>query len=601
MSHRFHGSLCGYLCPHCTEPLSDVEVRLYRPAPDSDSTALAAANVKDTIGVVDDDALTAKSNRLIGEGRTDGEGRFSIELSDKQYRDGPFEVDVVVSTVPHLKDGAPPAEPLQFTVTTLDPEWVDDQQGVAWQWDHCITQRFWCAVRAHFGAWTICGHATDCETGVGVAGLTVTAFDADWFQHDGLGADVTDGTGHFRIDYLNSDFKTTPFSPFINIELVGGPDLFFKIEAGGNVLLDEDPSRGRQPDRENSSRSACVDLCVEGETPPVDNPLFTHIGDFHVYGDIDPVSGLTNKAFFGHGGPDFGFFGSLKLKGFCPKTEPGPSTAPMRYRFLYVHPANPAVQVPITGPALVTPVVVGARLIQWKVTSNAFEWAFQSIVVAGSGATPDPTPQPVGPGPWGSPPDHVIEPDADGWVAVDPSGLDDGFYGPLLRFNSAGAVPGGLAPGDGAGTAVSDPKSGANLSLVFEAGPVASTTFTNQVNNVRVNNWTEVRQLDLVQFGGPGNTPCTPITSALDVEYTVDHELLNSWELSITSASPSAPGTVIPPLPGGATPRGAAGTHSENTGTWNSCSYRVNLSSRRSLTDGENDDSTNTTLVTFCM
>ena len=202
---------------------------------------------------------------------------------------------------------------------------------------------------------------------------------------------------------------------------------------------------------------------------------------------------------------------------------------------------------------------------------------------------------------WGSPPDHVIEPDADGWVEVDPNGLDDGFYGPLLRFHSGAAVPGGAAPGDGAGTAVSDPRNGASIVLVFEAGPVTGgTTFTNRTNDVHVNNWTEVRELDLVQFTGPGGTPCSPLSTALDVLATVDHELLDSWSLSITSASGSAPGTVIPPPPGWSTPRGGAGTHSENISAWASCSYRVNLTSRRRLTDGENDDAHNTSLVTFC-
>jgi hypothetical protein len=292
----------------------------------------------------------------------------------------------------------------------------------------------------------------------------------------------------------------------------------------------------------------------------------------------------------------------MKLKGFCPKTSPVGSPDPMRYRFLYEDPGNPGVHVPITG-ALVFPVVVGSKLIQWKVSSNVLEWTFQTIVVAPSGATPDPTPQPAGPGPWGAPPSIVLVPNADGWVNVHPDALDDGFYGPLIRFNSAAAVPGGNAPGNGAGNPVADPKDGVALKLIFEAGPVTSptATFTNEVDHVLINNWSDVHQLDLLQFGGPGGNACAPLSTALDVQYTVDHQLISpDWSISIESASGSAPGTVIPPYPAGTTVRGHAGTHHENIASWASCSYRVWLYTRRRLTDGETDAAWDYALMTFC-
>ena len=78
-------------------------------------------------------------------------------------------------------------------------------------------------------------------------------------------------------------------------------------------------------------RRFCIRVC-----PPIFNhPWFTHVGDFDIYGDFDPGTGLTNKAQGGHGGPDYGFFGCLKLRGFCPKYSPAFSGAPMAYRFLF--------------------------------------------------------------------------------------------------------------------------------------------------------------------------------------------------------------------------------------------------------------------------
>jgi hypothetical protein len=116
--------------------------------------------------------------------------------------------------------------------------------------------------------------------------------------------------------------------------------------------------------------------------------------------DISPLTGLTNAALAGHGGPNYGFFSAMKLCGFCPKVAAIEPATAMRYRFLYATLADPGTLIPITG-ANVYEVLVGSRLIQWKLIDDTLAWTFQSIWVQGSGATPDPTPTPGGPGPWG--------------------------------------------------------------------------------------------------------------------------------------------------------------------------------------------------------
>ena len=115
-------------------------------------------------------------------------------------------------------------------------------------WEYTVPYRYWCHIRGRFGAWTICGHVLHCETKAPIGGVKVRAFDVDWLQQDALGEDVTDGAGHFRIDYSAADFQKTIFSPSINIELTGGPDLYFRIETlSGTVLMAEPPSRGGWP------------------------------------------------------------------------------------------------------------------------------------------------------------------------------------------------------------------------------------------------------------------------------------------------------------------------------------------------------------------
>ncbi len=610
MGYIFKGRLCGLICQECPEPLAKVKVRLYRVQAEQNIAALAVAQPKDTFAIMSDEQVKAKKSSLIAEAGTDDNGNFVLELGEKQkYSGGPFEVDVYCETVPHRKPGRKPPAPLQFSITTLQPLWRETNQGLVAVWDYCISARYWCLVRARMGAWVICGRVVTCNTKMPIAGVKVRAFDVDWSQDDDLGSAITDGSGKFRIDYLVEDFQKTPFSPLINIEWVGGPDLYFKIEDGGGTLLQAEPSsRGRAPDRENAGPCFCVELCLDVEVqPPYQNPWFTHVGDFDIIADIDAVSGLTNKAVIGHGGPNYGFTGSVKLKGFCPKTAPVAPPDPMQYRFLYEHSANPGIFVPITGSALVTPVVVGSRLKWWDVYGTGPAWTPQTIYVAGAisdvpGGTTDPTPIPVVPPgtPWGAPPPHVIVPDPDGWISVDQTALDNGFYGPLLRFNSAAAAPGGAAPGSGAGVAPAAPKNGANIAIVFQArraGQPAPFPFSNTLQKIRINNWGEVNQLNLQQFMGGGAGSCSGLSSALDILYTADHELMAAWSISITSAAAIPP---FPPLPSGTAPRGGVGTHHVNIAAWPSCSYQVWLYSRPALTDGETDRITIWSLVTFC-
>ena len=86
-----------------------------------------------------------------------------------------------------------------------------------------------------------------------------------------------------------------------------------------------------------SCRGFCICVC-----PPANlDPWFTTVGDFGIYSDIDPSTGLTNKALpvtpslvYG-GGPNFAFFEQLQLGGWCPTYSPSVAGEQMQYRFLF--------------------------------------------------------------------------------------------------------------------------------------------------------------------------------------------------------------------------------------------------------------------------
>jgi len=294
MPYILKGRLCGFLCDDCDEPLAGTIVRLYRPAGDN-VVELAVAAPRDTQAFLSDDDVEAKADRLLGEARTEADGSYSVQLDEKEYAGGPVEVDLYCPTVPRPKV-ARKSKPLQVTITTLQPRWRerDDRYFLA-VWEYCLSARWWCAILARFGVWTVCGRLVTCEGGVPIPGATVTAFDVDWIQDDPLGSGNTDAGGYFRIYFTADDFKVTPFSPWKNIELIGGPDLYFRAELGGITILQEPSSQGRTPGRENVGHCTCVRLCSKVIVPP-DPPTQPHwqqVEDFNIH----PAPGTPGAQF----------------------------------------------------------------------------------------------------------------------------------------------------------------------------------------------------------------------------------------------------------------------------------------------------------------
>jgi hypothetical protein len=344
---------------------------------------------------------------------------------------------------------------------------------------------------------------------------------------------------------------------------------------------------------------------------PTLQPWWTTVGWFDIYSDIDATTGKTNKSLpysglsFG-GGPNFAFYDCMQFGGFCPATSPVFPGVPMRYRFTVDDGSGTGPQ-PITGDKVCT-VEAGTRLVDWPqnlggVAGPALVPTFQTVTIAGSSA-PDPVP-PASGDPWVGPSTHTIAPDGDGWVTVDPDAIGGGFQ-VLLGFHSESVVPGGSAPGSGAGNAVADPKGGMDLAINFEATrtTVSSIDYQNGLSKIHVNNWTEVNQLWFTEFG-VGDC-CNPIDATLSVEFTTDHEEMDAgkWSLSITSCSKSAPGDITPTTSSGTvtvSPRGGYGTIDEDTSKWLPCSYSATLATRPGLTTGLNDRGVWDDTLTFCI
>jgi hypothetical protein len=95
-------------------------------------------------------------------------------------------------------------------------------------------------------------------------------------------------------------------------------------------------------------------------------------------------------------------------------------------------------------------------------------------------------------------------------------------------------------------------RTGTDLSITFEATrvttlpPGTTPDYSNALSKIHINNWTEVNELNFAEFV---TGCCTPIDAKVSVQFTVDHEEMNSggWSLGISSCGLPPQGDNITP------------------------------------------------------
>lgn len=557
----FKGRLCGYICDECPEPLSRVKVRLYRVREGRNVTALAVASPKDTFAILDDEQVREKESLLLAEAETDGEGNFSFELDDKQrYSGEPFEIDVYCGNVPHgLKPRNGPPPPVQFSITTVQPMWRRSTAGPVAIFEYCVPARYWCTVLARRRLWVICGRLTTCEKPrQPIAGAEVEAFDADWLQDDSLGTATTHADGRFHIYYTRPEFEKTIF-PWINVELFGGPDVYFIVKFAGAPILTEGQAEGRSKGRANAHTCLCVELCTDTlpHTPPEKTPHWVRVADrFNVVDDLaHPNDNFLPEGYAGSPAEAYVFGGSLMLNGNCPLKNLASPTHGLKYRFLAAEwgysgtgPRPGALpDVPPSAP----PAEPDAT---WKVVTGGLTNV--GDVYYNDGFNPNA---------------HTIVqvvPDINGWIQLDgltvaaplfgggttPVTLsDDPITGNWLRTDnlllmdtvplSGTTVPPAWA-GDrkNAGRSLTDPEKAIihRFSILFQVRDVVSGTdiYTEFLDSIIFDNSTPVGFVNIEELMSDA---CKPIMSgpaaSINVRYTVDHTHLRYFHLWIKNNS----------------------------------------------------------------
>jgi hypothetical protein len=612
MSYQFSGNMGGMICGDCCDPLAKVTVRLYKTGKVDKLPTLVAANPKATFKVLAEKEIKAKEPLLLGEAVTDEKGDFTFNVSDNEYDGSPVEIDVYIKSLPHQGKRA---KPVQFTITTLQPQWrMSDNDFVA-GWRYCIPSRFWCYILSLFDIWVICGRVVLCENPkLPFIGVKVRAFDADWITDDELGYGITDNNGSFRIYYNSIDFQQTFLSPWINIETPfppfnSGPDVYFKIETtGGFMLREETRSDGQVPGRENIGNCFCVSLCISRDQidePPtqIADSAWTGIGTAFTIPDASALNDFDAQGYAGS--LKFAFTRVIRTTGQSLRFSNG---NPIEYRFLVSHTTalNGTPFLPNTD--FTTVVGLGAGQDLFVSTRIGQMWRFSpSFKIVNIYAV-------------------LADLDADGWLDVNKSIERTFTADPLLdplelsipgmwqwvdldgmiaintaKFINHADIPFGSSnPGDPVPSADQLPIQ--KMSIRFETREVinkATNTYVTlpgsgmTLNSMVVNNNQALMKLAMKEHLSIG--ACSPLSGDVHAVYTVSHPHLDDVTITARKNSdPSATSLSAAPIPLINNTNTALDHINNSLGikindflTMSKCTYIVKLHVRRRLHTGD--------------
>lgn len=590
MQYAVYGRLEASICDSCTIPFQGATVRLYRydgepPEASLEASAQLSRSKDSSFSVLDPEAVAAKEDRMIAESEEPAgeDGSYEVTFGEESgYEGGPLQVDIRLTHLPgdDSEDGVGLGQDaVQLTVGYFTFE-GEESSG---EFNYRMPENFYCKLLESLGRWVICGHVLS-EDDEGLAGAEVQALDADVSQDDPIGTATTNSAGRFLIYYTKDDFDDTPVS-FVELELIGGPDCYFKVDYAGQRIYDEDQADGRQQGRENRGHCTCVTLRSEEvrvDVDPEDTPVWTSVYEFDIRTD------LTSEGYTADGNHHV-FGGAVPLRGNVPLTTS--SGDPLKYRFLAA-----AWDWPGGSPTASTPPSVPPSKSDFQPVTDIARTRVGTVIKPGF------NPEPV----------YIDDDDLDpdGFVTLqgksveiqDPSGSTqtvslskDNFVHALdlMRINTRALTPDPIAEfqRDGDGDVLADqppsPREPVRrYRLRFQVFKESATpdkgTDDGTLDSIVFDNTPIMAYVDLEQLA---NDLCAEISGSVDVEYTADHPHLKNFDVVIKDNAGTVHDDTDTSLPdqeynGSTSFRGGHGTENVDVSNDDPCAYEVILSAR---------------------
>ncbi|WP_164020950.1 hypothetical protein [Pyxidicoccus trucidator] len=268
-------------------------------------------------------ALDALPPGALGLATVQPDGSYSLDLEG--YEGGPLLFALRVEKLDYAPATGKSAQGL---LGVAQPR----REGLAWVLDLDVPRPAYCALLGALDLWLVAGRVTDGSPLARplVEGV-VTACARDFDPDGTLGQAATDATGSFEVFFPGDVFRhiptlPPPFDSILPHELIGGPDLYFKVRSGNAWVVDEPPSRARERDRENRRNCSYLELCAE--PPRLDTmTLWTHVGETGL-GRLDGAGDWS---------------GDVQFRGTLARTYQG---EPVRFRFVHAAWADTAPRYP---------------------------------------------------------------------------------------------------------------------------------------------------------------------------------------------------------------------------------------------------------------
>jgi hypothetical protein len=533
MQYVVSGKLEASICENCTATLQGTTVHLY-PYEEEEASLSAATSAPSKAssfsalgeGELPDQDPVASSDEPVGS-----DGSYEVRFGEEaEYEGGPLTVAVRLTHLP----GDDPEEGVglgrdvvQFTLGHF--EWSSEETGErrSHAFDYRIPDNFYCKLLEALGRRVICGHVL-AQDGEPLSNAQVQAFDADITQDDPIGTATTGSSGRFLIYYTEDDFDDTPISLF-EIELVGGPDCYFKVDYAGQRVIDEERADGRKQGRENRGHCTCVTLRSEEvrvDVDPEDIPVWTTVYEFDIRTDF------TNEGYTADGNHQV-FGGAVPLRGNVPLTTS--SGDPLKYRFLaaaWEWPGSPAVGTPPSvkpSDSDFQPITDIARTRVGTAIEDGYGWG--PVYIDSSDLGPDGFVTLKGKSveirQWGpGQQSKMVTLDEDNFVhALDLMRIRTGALTPPPA-NTGGNVEAGQQPSS------REPVRRYRLRFQYFAGPDSpdKTTDDGTLDSIVLDNSPLLADVSLGQLAGD---LCAEISGSVDVEYTADHPHLRSFDVVI--------------------------------------------------------------------